>query len=233
MSCVFRLALGTQRNQRKTHDETRNMETLTREATLRWLRHYAELISINKMRLTELDSEIGDGDHGANMQRGMQAVLTRLAGVADKDIGSVFKMIGTTLVATVGGAGGPLFGTLFVQMGNATLGKRELTLPDWAAALQAGVEGVMLRGKAQPGEKTMIDALMPALTSLQRNAADGESLTVALPQSVQAAALGTEATATMIASKGRASYLGERSLGHVDPGATSAFLLLKAMLAIL
>jgi dihydroxyacetone kinase-like protein len=209
-----------------------SMETVTRDATLSWLRHYAELISLNKPLLTELDSDIGDGDHGANMQRGMQAVLTRLAGVADKDIGSVFKMIGTTLVATVGGAGGPLFGTLFVQMGNATLGKRELTLSDWAAALQAGVEGVMMRGKAQPGEKTMIDALMPALSSLQCDAAGGVSLAHALPHSVEAAAQGKDATAAMVASKGRASYLGERSLGHIDPGATSAYLLLKAMLVV-
>ena len=161
------------------------------------------------------------------MDRGFQAVLTKLPGVADKDIGSILKTVGMTLVSTVGGAGGPLYGTLFMQMGAAATSKLELTLADWAAVLEAGVNGVVMRGKAQLGDKTMVDALAPALAALKAAAANSASLPGALQQSAQAAEQGMKDTIPLVARKGRASYLGERSAGHQDPGATSSHLLLQ------
>ena len=199
--------------------------TISRDAVLDWIKAFAAVVEQNKDYLTELDSAIGDADHGANMHRGMQAVVAKLPGVADKDIGTVLKTVGMTLVSTVGGAGGPLYGTLFMQMGATTAGKLELTLADWTAALDAGVAGVVMRGKANPGDKTMVDALTPALQALKL-AGDGQ-LTAALRQSEQAAERGKLDTIPLIAKKGRSSYLGERSAGHQDPGATSSHLLLK------
>jgi dihydroxyacetone kinase-like protein len=199
--------------------------TISRDAVIDWIRAFAAVVADNKEYLTQLDSAIGDADHGANMHRGMQATLEKLPGVADKDIGTVLKTVGMTLVSTVGGAGGPLYGTLFMQMGAATAGKMELTLPDWAAALEAGVNGVVMRGKANLGDKTMVDALTPAVSALKEAPAD--SLAGALRQSEQAAEKGKLDTIPLVARKGRASYLGERSAGHQDPGATSSHLLLK------
>lgn len=201
--------------------------TVSRDAVIDWVKAFADVIAENKDYLTQLDAAIGDADHGANMHRGMQAVLSKLPGVADKDIGSIFKTIGMTLVSTVGGAGGPLYGTLFIQMGTATAGKMELTLNDWVAALQAATDGVMMRGKANPGDKTMVDALVPALDALKTSATDGMSMSDALRASAQAAEQGMTATIPLVARKGRASYLGERSAGHQDPGATSSYILLK------
>lgn len=201
--------------------------TISRDAVLDWLKSFASMIHDNAAYLTQLDSDIGDGDHGANMNRGMQTVLTKLPGVADKDIGSVLKTVGMTLVSTVGGASGPLYGTMFMQMGNATAGKMELTLDDWAAALKAGYDGVLMRGKAQPGDKTMVDALTPALQELEAERSQGADLSQALSSSAKAAEVGMQATIPLVARKGRASYLGERSAGHQDPGATSSYYLLK------
>jgi dihydroxyacetone kinase-like protein len=201
--------------------------SISRNAVLDWITATAAAIAADKDYLTQLDADIGDGDHGANMDRGFQAVLTKLSGVADKDIGTVLKTVGMTLVSTVGGAGGPLYGTLFIQMGTATAGKLELTLADWAAALEAGVNGVVMRGKANPGDKTMVDALTPALATLKQAASNGQPLADGLRQSAQAAEQGMKDTIPLVARKGRASYLGERSAGHQDPGATSSHLLLK------
>ena len=201
--------------------------TISRDAILDWLKAFAATINENAAYLTQLDSDIGDGDHGANMNRGMQAVLTTLPGIADKDIGSIFKTVGMKLVSTVGGASGPLYGTMFMQMGNATAGKMELTLDDWVAAMQAGYEGVVMRGKAQPGDKTMIDALAPGLNALKAERDNGASMPNALNASASAARQGMAATIPLVARKGRASYLGERSAGHQDPGATSACYLLE------
>ena len=201
--------------------------SVSRDAVLDWIRQYAAVITVNKDYLTELDSAIGDADHGVNMDRGFQAALTKLPGVADKDIGTILKTVGMTLVSTVGGAGGPLYGTLFMQMGTATAGKLELTLADWMAALEAGLNGVLMRGKANPGDKTMVDALTPALNTLKAAAMDGAALAEALRRSSDAAEQGMIATIPLVAKKGRASYLGERSAGHQDPGATSSHLLLK------
>jgi dihydroxyacetone kinase-like protein len=202
--------------------------TFSRDAILDWLRAFATLIAENQDYLTQLDSAIGDADHGVNMHRGMQAVIGKLPGLADKDIGTILKTTGMTLVSTVGGASGPLYGTLFLQMGTAAANKLELALPDWTAALEAGINGVMARGKAEPGDKTMIDAFGPALTALKAANANGSALSAALRQSAQAAEKGRDAATPLVARKGRASYLGERSAGHQDPGATSAHLLLKA-----
>lgn len=202
--------------------------TLSRDTVLAWIKAYAAVIAANKEYLTELDSAIGDADHGANMDRGFQAVLAKLPSVADKDIGSILKMVGMTLVSTVGGAGGPLYGTFFIQMGTATTGKLELTLADWLAALEAGVNGVVMRGKANPGDKTMVDALTPALATLKAAASDSATLPEALRQSAQAAEQGMLDTIPLVARRGRASYLGERSAGHQDPGATSSHFLLKS-----
>lgn len=201
--------------------------TISRDAVLAWINNLAAALAEQKDYLTQLDSDIGDGDHGANMHRGFQAVLGKLPGVSDKDIGTIFKTVGMTLVSTVGGAGGPLYGTLFMQMGTATAGKSELSLADWAAAVQAGLNGVVMRGKASPGDKTMVDALTPAVTALQAASTDGLNLPDALESSARAAEEGMLATIPLVARKGRASYLGERSAGHQDPGATSSYLLLK------
>lgn len=201
--------------------------TISRDAVLEWLKAFAATINENNGYLTQLDSDIGDGDHGANMNRGMQAVLNKLPTVADKDIGTVFKTTGMTLVSTVGGASGPLYGTMFMQMGNATAGKMELALDDWVAAMQAGYDGVVMRGKAQLGDKTMVDALNPGLAALKAKRDDGASVAEALQAAAEATKQGMEATTPLVARKGRASYLGERSAGHQDPGATSSWYLMR------
>ena len=173
------------------------------------------------------DSDIGDGDHGANMNRGMQSVLTKLPGVQDKDIGTVFKTTGMTLISTVGGASGPLYGTLFLQMGNATAGKMELTLDDWTAAVQAGYDGVVMRGKAQPGDKTMVDGAAAGLECAQSRTLPGSIHRRGTEVAVTRTKQGMEWTISTVAWKGRASYLGERSAGHQDPGSTSSWYLMQ------
>lgn len=201
---------------------------VSRDGVLQWLRHCGAVIAENRDYLIELDAAIGDADHGANIDRGFQAVLKKLPEVSEKDIGSIFKAVGMALVSTVGGAGGPLYGTFFLQAGAATAGKMELSLPDWTSALEAAVNGVILRGKAEPGDKTMVDALLPAVEALKQSAEVGDGLASALQASAEAARQGMLATVPLVARKGRASYLGERSAGHQDPGATSSYLLLKA-----
>jgi dihydroxyacetone kinase-like protein len=192
-----------------------------------WVEAFAGTVTENKEYLTRLDSAIGDADHGINMDRGMTAVSAKLDGLEGDDIGALLKTVGMTLVSTVGGAGGPLYGTLFLQMGMATAGKTELEPEDWAAALDAAVKGVEMRGKAEPGDKTMIDALIPARDAYSAALAESASFEEALRSSAKAAEEGMEATTPLVAKKGRASYLGERSAGHQDPGATSSYLLVK------
>lgn len=194
-----------------------------------WFKSFAATIAESKAYLTELDSAIGDADHGINMDRGMQAALAKVDGLPPGDVGAFFKTVGMTLVSTVGGAGGPLYGTLFLQLGTATTGKAELTAADWSAALTAAVEGVQARGKAVLEDKTMVDALIPARDVLAQAVADGASLGDAVRRSAEAAEAGMVATIPLVARKGRASYLGERSAGHQDPGATSSYLLLKTV----
>ncbi|WP_224240848.1 dihydroxyacetone kinase subunit DhaL [Hyalangium gracile] len=200
---------------------------ITRDAVARWIQAYAAVLAEQKDQLTQLDMDIGDGDHGENMNRGFQAVLAKLPGVADKDISTLFKTVAMTLISTVGGASGPLYGTLFLQMAARTAGKQELTPSELAEALKAGVDGVMSRGKAVAGDKTMVDALQPALEALQQALGQGVELAEALNRAATAADQGRQATIPWVAKKGRASYLGERSAGHADPGATSSHLLIQ------
>ena len=200
---------------------------IKREDVLTWLTCYRQVLKDNKDYLTELDSAIGDADHGANMDRGFNAVVAKLPSVEDKDIGTILKTAGMTLVSTVGGAGGPLYGTFFMRAGMAVDGKAELTPDELAAAFDAGVAGVQQRGKATPGEKTMLDSLTPACLALHEALNRGDDLKVSLDAAAAAAEQGMKDTIPMLATKGRASYLGERSIGHQDPGATSSFLLFQ------
>jgi dihydroxyacetone kinase-like protein len=203
--------------------------SLAYDDVLGWIRTFAAEVEANKEYLTRLDAAIGDADHGINMQRGMSAVLGKVdAASEERDVGALLKTVGMTLVSTVGGAGGPLYGTLFLQMGTAAAGKDELGPDDWAAALDAAIAGVQARGKAEPGDKTMIDALVPGRDALKAALADGAAFGDALRRSADAAEQGMRETVPLVAKKGRASYLGERSAGHQDPGATSSHLLLKA-----
>lgn len=200
--------------------------SITRDDVLTWINACAQVIADNQEYLTNLDAAIGDADHGANMHRGFQAALGKLPGVADKDIGTIFKTVGMTLISNVGGAGGPLYGTFFLQAGMKTAGMMELTLEDWSNALEAALSGVVMRGKASPGDKTMLDALTPAVQALKNAVEQNQPIGAALTISAEAAKQGMEGTIPIVARKGRASYLGERSAGHQDPGSTSSYLIL-------
>ncbi|HEX2102500.1 MAG TPA: dihydroxyacetone kinase subunit DhaL [Solirubrobacteraceae bacterium] len=200
--------------------------SITHDAVRDWMERFAAEVAENRSYLTKLDGAIGDGDHGTNMDRGMKKALERLQAADGDDIGASLKAVGMALVSSVGGAAGPLYGTFFMQMGQAAAGRSELDLAGFTEAFDAGVQGVVKRGKAEPGDKTMLDALKPALDAL-RQAGDSD-VAAALGRAAQAAHEGMEATVPMVARKGRASYLGERSAGHQDPGATSSHLLLKS-----
>jgi phosphoenolpyruvate---glycerone phosphotransferase subunit DhaL len=200
-------------------------DTISNDAVVDWIRAFAAQIAEQKTALTRLDAAIGDGDHGTNMDRGMRKVLEKLEGADGDDIGATLKAVGMALVSSVGGASGPLYGTLFMQMGAGSAGATELDLAGWTAALEKGLDGVKARGKAELGDKTMVDALSPAVDALKE--AGSGSLADALQASADAAQQGMEATTPLVARKGRASYLGERSAGHQDPGATSSHLLLR------
>jgi len=202
--------------------------SITRDDTLNWVKAIASVIGENSTYLTQLDAAIGDADHGANMDRGFKAVMNKMPEISDKDIGTIFKTLGMTLISTVGGAGGPLYGTFFLQIGMKSAGKMELSLADWSEALEAALSGVIMRGKAEPGDKTMVDALTPATAALKQSVSESQPINKALALSAEAARQGMEGTIPLVARKGRASYLGERSAGHQDPGATSSFLILKA-----
>ncbi len=204
---------------------------VTRDQMVQWLENTAAVMKENKEYLTQLDSPIGDADHGINMDRGFRKVLEKLPSVADKDIGNILKTTGMTLISSVGGASGPLYGTFFMRGGMAVDAKEELTGEDLATMLQAAVDGVVQRGRAQPGDKTMVDAWLPAMKALRESLnGDNENTIAALSQAVAAAEEGMKDTIPMLAKKGRASYLGERSIGHQDPGATSSYLMLKTLL---
>jgi len=193
-----------------------------------WLRLCDKVFTEHKQELTELDAAIGDADHGANMARGFAAVRTKLdALTARDDIGVLFKTTAMTLISQVGGASGPLYGTFFLQAARPADGKTEMSLTDLCASFEAGLTGVVNLGKAQPGDKTMIDALTPALAALHPK--NGDRLEGALERAAAAARSGAEATIPLVARKGRASYLGERSAGHKDPGAASSALLLETL----
>ncbi len=201
--------------------------SITATTVREWIGAYAAEIAEHRVELVKLDTAIGDGDHGTNMDRGMRKVVEKLDGAQDEDIGALLKTVGMTLVSSVGGAAGPLYGTLFLEMGKASAGREELDLAGWTAALEAGAKGVQARGKAEAGDKTMVDALLPALDALRSAGDDGAALDDALRRSADAAAEGMRATTPLEARRGRASYLGPRSVGHQDPGATSSQLLLE------
>ncbi len=200
--------------------------SITSTAVRNWIRAYADDVAEHRVELVQLDTAIGDGDHGTNMDRGMRKAVEKLDGVEGEDIGALLKAVGMALVSSVGGAAGPLYGTLFLQMGTASAGRDALDLAGWTTALEAGVKGVQARGKAEPGDKTMVDALIPALEALRNATDDGAGLGDALRRSADAAGEGTRATIPLEARRGRASYLGPRSVGHQDPGATSSHMLL-------
>ena len=204
-------------------------ESVTTAVLERWVRSFAALVAENRDYLTELDAAIGDADHGANMDRGMSAAVAALDDNPPATAGALLSKVGITLVSTVGGASGPLFGTLFMRMGASLGDADEVSAADFAAALRAGLGGVVDRGKAGAGDKTMYDALAPAVDALDAALADDVPLEAALNAAGAAAATGRDATTPMLARKGRASYLGERSVGHQDPGATTVSLLLDAL----
>jgi phosphoenolpyruvate---glycerone phosphotransferase subunit DhaL len=202
--------------------------TIDHAAVLAWLHRFAAAIDEHRGELVRLDTAIGDGDHGTNMDRGMRKAVEKLEGTEGADVGALLKAVGMALVSSVGGAAGPLYGTLFLQMGSAAAGREELDLAGWADALEAGVKGVQARGKAEPEDKTMVDALLPAVAALRAAESDGAGFGDALRRSAEAAEAGMKATIPLEARKGRASYLGPRSAGHQDPGATTVALLLQA-----
>ncbi|HHX24167.1 MAG: dihydroxyacetone kinase subunit DhaL [Tepidanaerobacteraceae bacterium] len=189
------------------------------------LKKIANDIQANREFLTELDSAIGDADHGINMSKGFKAVVEKISSMADKDCGTILKNVGMTLVSTVGGASGPLYGTAFMRAGQAIGNKNELTSDDLAIIMDAALQGIKVRGKAEKGEKTIIDALEPAVDVIKSSTVSLETFQNAL----KAAKDGVEYTKSIIAKKGRASYLGERSIGHQDPGATSCYIMLSAV----
>jgi len=203
-------------------------ETVATAALDRWVRSFALLVAENKDLLTDLDAAIGDGDHGANMDRGMRAVLVALDDTPPVTASALFNKVGMTLVSTVGGASGPLFGTFFLRAGGSFGDTAEISLAQLAAALRAGLEGIVARGKAEAGDKTMYDALAPAVDALDSAVSEGMDKADAVKLASVAAESGRDATTPMLARKGRASYLGERSVGHQDPGATTVALLMAA-----
>ena len=198
------------------------------QSLTRWIREFRRLIAANRDLLTQLDSAIGDADHGINMDRGLAAVVTELGNHRSSEVSVLLKDIATTLLSAVGGASGALYGTFFLRMASAVGPERSLDSRAFAQALRAGLEGVRQRGKVAEGDKTMVDALAPALEELDGALAQGAGLGAALRQAALAAEAGGQRTTPMRARRGRASFLGERSVGHQDPGATSAALLIAA-----
>jgi len=202
---------------------------MTNEDLLRWLERTADVLRENRSYLTQLDAAIGDADHGINMDRGFSAVRDKFPAMATMDMATRLRTVGSTLVSTVGGAGGPLYGTAYLRAAGAIAGKEELTSADIVAMLEAFLGGVVARGKAQPGEKTMVDALTPALNAARQALNESATLAQLTSRAAEAAEKGALDTIPMLATKGRASYLGERSIGHQDPGATSSWLILRCL----
>lgn len=207
-------------------DET----TINRQHILSWLRQLADVYNNNSNYLTQLDSPIGDADHGTNMTRGFQAVVDKLDSWQDALPKEIFRQVGMTLVSTVGGSSGPLYGTLFLKFGEAVGDDDTIDAARLVTMMHAAVDGIIQRGHAELGDKTMVDALRPALDAMKAAQSEGKTLPEILEAAETAAKDGMEATKPLQARKGRASYLGERSIGHQDPGATSAYFLVRAML---
>lgn len=197
---------------------------IDRDTTMRWIELFAAEISAHRQELVRLDTAIGDGDHGTNMDRGMKKAMEKLQAAEQADPGAVLKTVAMALISTVGGAAGPLYGTVFLQLGNALGSESSADLPTYAAAWRSAVSGVQARGKAEAGDKTMVDAMLPAVAALEQAA----ELDAGLRAAAEAAQQGMLATIPLVARKGRASYLGERSAGHQDPGATSTYYLFES-----
>ncbi|MDN3310054.1 dihydroxyacetone kinase subunit DhaL [Microbacterium oryzae] len=195
-------------------------------ALTRWVALFRDRIAAEQERLTALDSAIGDADHGANMARGTMAAAANVAETRPQTVAEFGKAVGMALVSSIGGASGPLYGTFFLRFGTAGDGLDELDGPALARALRAGLDGVVSRGRAEPGEKTMIDALAPAVAAFEAEAGD---VAAAAAAAARAARAGSDATEALVARRGRASYLGERSAGHLDPGSVSSALLFEAL----
>jgi len=209
---------------------SKNEMTITKRDITEWLETTAVVLKENSQYLTDLDSPIGDADHGINMNRGFKKVTSKLPQVEDNDIGTILKAVGWALITSVGGAGGPLYGTFYMDAGKAVVGKIELSTNDLIALLNAGLKGVVRIGKTNLGDKTMVDAIHPAVEVLRKTLNNNEDVIKALHCMTDAAYKGMKDTIPMLAKKGRASYLGERSIGHQDPGATSSYLILKTLL---
>jgi dihydroxyacetone kinase-like protein len=201
--------------------------TVTVPDLLAWVEAFQRHVHDERDHLTALDSAIGDADHGINLDRGMTAVVGKVAGAAPDTVDALCRSVGMTLVSTVGGASGPLYGTFFLRFGTASGALERLDAAGLAAALRAGLDGVVARGRAEPGDKTMVDALGPAVAAFEDAAASGVLRAAAAAR--DAAEQGRDATIPLVARKGRASYLGERSAGHIDPGAASSALLVRAL----
>ena len=200
---------------------------VNRDNLLAWIEALQRVYADNKEYLTKLDSAIGDADHGINMNRGFTAVKAELEKTDPQDINAVLKVVAMALIRTVGGAAGPLYGTFFMRASAACAGKTELEPADVVALFEAGLDGVVQRGKAQLNDKTMVDALTPALEAMKQASANGDGLAAILQKGAAAAEDGMKKTIPLLAKKGRASYLGERSIGHQDPGATSSYLMIQ------
>ena len=205
---------------------------VTQVQIIAWLQVFAHVIEHHKEQLTELDAAIGDADHGINMDRGFKKITNILPSFADQDISSILKTVSMTLISSIGGASGPLYGTWFLRASKVTNGKQELTAADLLELLKSGLDGVIERGKAQLGDKTMVDVLSPAVTAFEQAIRNNSNTVVALEASVTAAEQGLKQTIPMLAKKGRASYLGDRSIGHQDPGGTSAYWMLRSLLEV-
>lgn len=205
---------------------------VTRDQIVQWLEAIGGVMQENKEYLTQLDAAIGDADHGINMARGFNKVLEKLPTVADSDVGNILKTVGMTLISSVGGASGPLYGTFFMRSGMAMAAKEELDGEDLFIMLKSGVDGILQRGRPLLEDKTMYDAWAPALDNMRTALDAGKDINAVLETAVAGAKQGMENTIPLQARKGRASYLGERSIGHQDPGATSSYLMLKALLDI-
>ncbi len=204
-------------------------DVVTLDQLVSWLGRFSAAATEQRQYLTDLDSAIGDADHGSNMDRGMAAAVAALEATPPTTIADLGKSVGMTLVSNVGGASGPLYGTSFLRFGTTAGAVDSLDAAGLGAALRAGVDGIVARGKAEPGDKTMLDALLPAMDAYDAAVASGASLADAVSTAASAAEAGRDATEPLVARKGRASYLGERSAGHIDPGSASSALMLRTL----
>jgi dihydroxyacetone kinase-like protein len=207
--------------------------TISRDQMIAWLAKLSGVMKDNKALLIELDAAIGDADHGINMDRGFGKVLEKLPSVKEKDLGTILRTVGMTLMSSVGGASGPLYGTFFMKAGMALDGREVLDAPGLVTFLKAGIEGILQRGRAERGDKTMYDVWAPVLDTVEAAVDGGATVKEVLDGGVEAAEKGVQDTIPLQARKGRASYLGERSIGHRDPGAVSSYLMIRTLQEIL